>query len=241
MSNKLLRVIDIERSFSTTTQFIMGDRVKIKHLDDFTDTLVPIFHTLAEYTYINKSFQISTKIVPASKLTNDKKHEYVKEFLDTTEINESDSLRIYDLFDFYIATMTDIIIKLQEGFAIWKENANLPITFNETFEGKLHILFYILFRDTFTTELRRKLQTVLKITNVENRMLDACQDKLISNYNKICKYKQLDPSKIKGSTGLDKIKNLIDIKEYPLDTQYGVLLLLTMMNDIRAESKSVNF
>ena len=227
----LLKTIDIHRNLSKNLE--RWDNGKLQYIDSSME-LMKLFSLIGKYALDNKDFKAFKKFAPTNSIKTDNKNVLVKQFLQIdSELSNETAERIYDLFDFYIATMAEISLKLKQGFEEWKINNKLSVTFNMTFEYKLDTLFYVLLYPTFPDELLIQIKKHMKISNLEDRILQKCENRLVTDY-KICNYKDFDP--VKSNKLLDKIKNIIDLPpetQYSLDTQYGIMVLLALFNDMR--------
>lgn len=236
----IIKIIDVNRKLSEIIGSINNG--KKQYLDDSPEFL-NLFKLIGIYAKTDPDFKSSTKIAPSIKVQGDRKYNLLRTFLNDSDPNEvedtlttEDTDRIFDLFDYYIASMTSNLTKLKEGFASWKKIQGLAITFDTTFFRKLDILFYVMFRHTLPKDLLKKVKVLLKITNVEDRILDKCQNKLLEN-ERICNYKNIDTAKDKKASPIDKFSSLFDSGEtFSIDTQYGIMTLMAMFNDLRSKN-----
>lgn len=230
----IFKVIDIDRGFN---KVLSSFDKEVSYINDI-ESMNTMFELIAEYAIKTESFVNNTRLVPSSKIDSLNKMKLMKKYLEIEELQSNDVDRIFDLYDYYITILTKVLLKIDEGFVVLNKSKifKQPISFNITMESNLHLLFYMLFYHTFPKELLETIKNKFKITNIEDRMIEKCNNTIISKHNKICNMYEIE----KKDSKFKAIENLFDISlqsEVPLDTQYGILILLKTFAELKNPSK----
>lgn len=127
------------------------------------------------------------------------------------DLSESKTLQFYNLFDFIFLTLYKVLKYSNDGFSKIK----IKVPFSDTIYPRIDILTFAIFFQVFPKDLNSLLVNNLHISKLLGDIISTCH--VIIRDNKICNV----GDKTKGET-------------FDLKTENGILMLLKILNDLRA-------
>lgn len=135
---------------------------------------------------------------------------------------EEKAQKLFNLVDFMFSTLKDTIICTKKGFREWVETIPVRLQFSHTIMPNIDVFFYIIFIKVFPEDLKIILKKELRISDLEDSIINKCKDSIIKKNCKICN--------IQDKTPID----------FSLNSSQGIVILLKILSDFRSYDKRRN-
>lgn len=162
--------------------------------------------------------------------------------------------QLYDLVDFIFLTLKKVLINTKKGYneALKVMNKNSHLDFRKEIYN-ISMYLYITFIHVFPKELRESLRKALKISDLDQKILDKCHGIIIRhNQERVCNIKKDDsPTSPLKSSFLDAEqegelfdflmdlpgKAMDDKPDIPLKSKYSIGMLINIFSVLQGRKR----
>jgi hypothetical protein len=240
---KLLHYMDVKHKIRNVYSYeeTISRGVLTEYSTNENKMLVLFFNIVLSYHY-------DRNLVPIVEYHDDSTDDKLRISLLTAifpDISENMGINLYDKVDLMYVIIYKILIKIKEGFKDAKNCEGIAFTANTVLPPNIDVLFYIVFFNTFSFELRHSLRYELRIlSNMEDKILQRCSGHFLDSDSHICKTIDEDVNKInqklkckqKGFLANISIKSNNN-KFVKMNELFGILTLVKIFGDLRPFQK----
>jgi hypothetical protein len=161
---------------------------------------------------------------------------------------------MYDLVDFIFLTLKKVLVNTKKGYneALKVMNKSSHLDFRKEIYN-ISMYLYITFIHVFPPELRERLRKALKISDLDQKILDKCHGIIIRhNQQRVCNIKLADsPTSPLKSSFLDAEqegelfdflmdlpgKSMDDKPDIPLKSKYSIGMLINIFSILQGRKR----
>lgn len=211
---------------------------------------IPLNHTAANVKEETKAALI--KRLPGYFTSEKFKNEEIKHLIEP--IITGKAAQLYDLVDFIFVTLKKVLLNTKKGYneALKVMSKNSQLDFRKEIYN-ISMYLYITFIHVFPKELREQLKKSLKISDLDQKILDKCHGIIIRhNQERVCNIKREDsPTTPLKSPLLDAEqegelfdflmdlpgKSMEDKPDIPLKSKYSIGMLVNIFSILQGRKR----
>jgi len=215
------------------------------------DKVIIFFKTVLDYYYRQPDIPLTHT---ASDVSNEVKAALIKKIPEYSLNYIHKASKMYDLVDFIFVTLKKVLLNTKKGYnealKVMSKNSHLDFR-KEIYNISMYL--YITFIHVFPTELRESLRKALKISDLDQKILDKCHGIIIRhNQERVCNIKKEDsPTSPLKSTFLDAEqegelfdflmdlpgKAMDDKPDIPLKSKYSIGMLINIFSVLQGRKR----
>lgn len=215
------------------------------------DKVISFFKTVLDYYYHQTDIPLNHKV---SDIPDEMKAALIKKIPDYSLNYTYKASRMYDLVDFIFITLKKVLLNTKKGYndALKVMDKNSQLDFRKEVYN-ISMYLYVTFIHVFPEELRVRLKKELKISDLDQKILDKCHGIIIRhNQERICNIKRSDsPTSPLKSSFLDAEqegerfdflmdlpgKSMEDKVDIPLKSKYSIGMLLNIFSVLQGRKR----
>lgn len=215
------------------------------------DKVIAFFKTVLDYYYRQPDIPLKHT---ASDISDEIKASLIKKVPEYSVNYTYKASKMYDLVDFIFLTLKKVLLNTKKGYndALKVMNKNSQLDFRKEIYN-ISMYLYITFIHVFPQDLRVLLKKELKISDLDQKILDKCHGIIIRhNQERICNIKRSDsPTSPLKSTFLDAEqesemfdflmdlpgKAMDDKPDIPLKSKYSIGMLLNIFSVLQGRKR----
>lgn len=215
------------------------------------EKVVTFFKVVLDYYYRQPDIPLNHT---ASGVSDEIKASLIKKIPDYSVNYTYKASKMYDLVDFIFVTLKKVLLNTKKGYneALKVMSKNSQLDFRKEIYN-ISMYLYITFIHVFPKELREQLKKSLKISDLDQKILDKCHGIIIRhNQERVCNIKREDsPTSPLKSPLLDAEqegelfdflmdlpgKSMEDKPDIPLKSKYSIGMLVNIFSILQGRKR----